>query len=107
MYISFLTYATSLHAAEPDWALIPRHGECHDIAQALRHRFDNLPPISSPHDFLEAMRAQGISAHTSREPGLGDDAFIVEVPGRGMTLLFVRRHHCAEFVERGTGQKAA
>lgn len=87
-------------AAATSWALLARHGECFaDMETVLRHRFDNLPPIASPDDFVAALRARRIETRVSRMPELGDDAVTVEVPSQEVSLVFVRHKLCTSFLE--------
>ncbi|MEW5891328.1 MAG: hypothetical protein AB1768_20385 [Pseudomonadota bacterium] len=63
---SIATLIASLHfrislAAQVDWILASRHGECNGINQVLRRKIDGLPPIASPDGFADAMRNLGVA----------------------------------------------
>lgn len=94
-------YSGTPLAAQTDWMLMSRHGECHEIDLVLRRKFDGLPPITSPDVFADAMRNLGVATRIAGEPVQPGGAVIVELPDKAMTLIFVRRTGCASIVERG------
>jgi len=80
--------------------LMSRHGDCFGINPALGRRFDGLPPISTPEEFAQAMRSRNIAVSIKRAPGGGQDAVVMELPDRDMSLIFVPRSRCTNIVER-------
>lgn len=81
-------------AVTHEWRITSRHGECHVINEVLRRRFDDLPEILSPEAFIDTMRARGIPVTVSNAAGSGNDAFVVEIPSYGMSLIFVPLGSC-------------
>lgn len=70
-----------------------RHGDCFEIQAALKRKFDDLPVITGPEQFVGEMRRRALVVTTTRPEGTGD-AVIVDVPARGLSLIFVSRARC-------------
>lgn len=98
--LTTLLQPLSIVAAEPDWMLMSRHGDCFGIDQTLGRRFNGLPPIATPDEFAQAMRSRNIAVSIKRAPEAGQDAVVIELPDREMSLIFVPRSRCTAIVER-------
>lgn len=85
-------------AQSPSWLLMSRHGECAEVARALRHKFQDLPVIAGPDEFAAEIKRRGFAAKVTHAYGGNRDAVLIEVPDREVSLLFVRKDLCKEIV---------
>lgn len=97
LLLGALPYA-SAHAQSPSWLLMSRHGECAEVARALRHKFQDLPAIAGPDEFAAEMKRRGFAVKVTHAYGGNRDAVLIEVPDREVSLIFVRRDLCKETV---------
>lgn len=85
--------------AQPaQWWLMSRHGECTGVQRALQHKFGDLPTIAGPTEFAAEMNRRGLSARVTNAYGGNRDAVLIEVPQREVSLLFVRKELCREYI---------
>ena len=82
------------YAAAPEWVLMSRHGDCFEIARVLSRRFDGLPAINGPMQFVSEMGRLSLSVKVTEAPDGDRDLVLVDVPAREMTLIFARRTRC-------------
>lgn len=85
-------------AQSGQWLLMSRHGECADVGRALRHKFQDLPPIAGPEEFAAEMKRRGFAAKVTNAYGGNRNAVLIEVPDREVSLLFVRKELCHEVI---------
>lgn len=98
-----LAHASSPVPAATPWVLMGREGDCVEIEGAQRRRFDDLPPVRSPQEMAAALGAAGVVFTLRALPQVGANAWLVEVPARELSLLFVDRSMCRS-VSRGPGR---
>ena len=72
-----------------------RHGECSEIA-VLERKVADLDGIDSPTTFIRVMRQRGYDVTERTMPEVGGDAMQVDVPEKGLSLLFVRASLCPD-----------
>lgn len=77
------------------WFLLSRHGECSEIA-VLKRKIDDIDGINNPADFIRLMRQRGYDVTERTMPEVGGDAVRIDVPEKGLSLLFVRAIICSE-----------
>src|SRR5262245_33222807 len=90
-----LTAVVTTAAAADDWVLMGREGGCTEIAGAQQRRFADLPRITSPQQMAEELRQRGAEVRLNALAPGSNDAWLVEVPARELSLLFVSRERCA------------
>lgn len=86
---------TAVQAQAADWVLMSRHGECVEMAPALRHRFDDLPVVTSPDQFVAEMRRRGLKVSVDRSLEQQGGVVLVTVPERELSMAFAHRERCA------------
>lgn len=93
---------TAAQASSPSaqWLLKSRHGECTDVGPAIRHKFRDIPLVSSPEQFVQEMKTRGIAVKVTNAYGGNRDAVLVEVPVREASLVFVAPGLCREIHRR-------
>jgi hypothetical protein len=98
--VAATAHAQSAPPPKDRWQLLAREGECAEIA-SLRRRFADLPAVSEPEQFLAFVRSRGLGATASNlavpPPG---KAVRVEVPERGLDLVFVTEGLCSTTIKR-------
>ena len=85
------------NAESDEWFLMARHGECVKI-KSLERKIPNLEGIDTPVSFEKLMRERGFKIQITEMPDI--KGFLVEVPEKELSLLFVKRPSCKEFVDR-------
>ena len=75
------------------WLLMSRHGECSEIG-VLKRKVSDIDGINNPTDFIRLMRQRGYDVIERTMPDVGGDAMQVDVPEKGLSLLFVRAILC-------------
>ena len=100
--LALLGMVTAAYASSPSaqWLLMSRHGECTDVAPAIRHKFRDIPSVSSPEQFAEELKTRGIAVKVTNGYGGNRDAVLVEVPAREASLVFVKPGLCREILRR-------
>ena len=100
--VALLGMATAAYASptSAQWLLMSRHGECTDLAPAIRHKFRDIPPVSSPEQFVQEMKTRGIAVKVTNAYGGNPDAVLMEVPAREASLIFVKPALCREILRR-------
>jgi hypothetical protein len=83
-------------AAETDgWFLLGRHGECAPLSVLVR-KDPELRDLKSPYQFIDKMHAVGHQTAV-KEHGTGQGTAVqVDVPSRGLYLMFVKQGVCAD-----------
>lgn len=84
----------AVQAQSADWVLMSRHGECVEMAPALRHRFEDLPKITSPDQFVAEMQRRGLKVTVDRSQEGQAGVVMVAVPERELSMAFARRERC-------------
>jgi hypothetical protein len=79
-----------------------RHGECTEIA-VLERKVAGIGGIDSPTAFIRVMRQRGFDVTERTMPEVGGDAMQVDVPKKGLSLLFVKASLCPD-TNRGQGK---
>jgi hypothetical protein len=87
-------------ADAPDWYLFSRHGQCAAI-ENLKRKVPEVIGIETPGDFAELMRAQGYEVIERAIPDSQGQAVQVDVPEKGLALIFVTASVCDDFVMDG------
>lgn len=87
------------------WLLMSRHGECTEIS-VLERKVADIDGIDSPATFIRVMRRRGYDVTERTMPEVGGDAVQVDVPEKGLSLLFVKASLCPE-INRGQGNHDA
>ena len=77
------------------WLLMSRHGECSEIA-ALERKVADIEGIDDPTTFVRVMRQRGYEVTERTMPEVGGEAMQVDVPAKGLSLLFVRESLCPD-----------
>lgn len=77
------------------WLLMSRHGECSEIA-VLERKVTDIDGIDSPTAFIRVMRQRGYEVTERPMPELGGEATQIDVPEKGLSLLFVRASLCPD-----------
>ena len=79
--------------AGSQWFLFGRHGECADVA-VLKRRLPDLPSIAGPDEFVRYLQAKGVQYTEQPHPVPAGRAVEVQVPDRGLALVFVTAEMC-------------
>lgn len=86
---------TAVQAKSVDWVLMSRHGECVEMASALRHQFADLPLITNPDQFVAELRHRGLKVSVDRGLEQQGGMVLVTVPERELSMAFAHRARCA------------
>jgi hypothetical protein len=78
-----------------------RHGECSEIA-VLERKVVDIEGIDGPTAFIRIMRQRGYEVTERTMSEAGGEAMQVDVPAKGLSLLFVRASLCPD-TNRGHG----
>ncbi len=83
-----------------EWFLLSRHGECASLS-SLNRRNPAWGQVQDPYEFIEHMRTAGhVTEVQEHDTGKGM-AVQVEVPAVELSLMFVERGLCREFIDHG------
>lgn len=77
-----------------------RHGECAEI-DTLKRKVPDIEGIADPNSFIKFMEAKGKEVLKNEPTELQGKAVEVNVPGEGLSLMFVVELICNGFI--GTG----
>lgn len=88
-----VTWTVLTAQAGSQWFLFGRHGECADVA-VLKRRLPDLPAITGPDEFVRYLRAKGVQYTEQPHPVPAGRAVEVQVPDRGLALVFVTAEMC-------------
>lgn len=56
--------------------------------------------VETPEDFIELMRSKGYEVEVNEPSNLEGNAVQVEVPEKSLSLMFVTRELCKDFLEK-------
>ena len=96
LFFVFVDFDTSA-AESSDWYLISRHGQCTEI-KVLERKVTDLGDVTSPDRFVNLMNSRGYTVVATEIPELKGDAVRVNVPAKGLSVIFVRKLLCKGFV---------
>jgi len=96
LFFIFLDFDTSA-AESSDWYLISRHGQCTEIKE-LERKVPNLGDVSSPDNFVNLMEDRGYDVTVNEMPELNGNAVQVNVPKKGLSVIFVKKLLCKGFI---------
>jgi hypothetical protein len=82
-----------------NWYLMSRHGECAEI-RSLQRKIPDIGNIKDPQAFSEFMQAKGHKVFSSAMPDAQGKVLLVNVPEKGLSLIFVKGSLCKEFIKR-------
>lgn len=100
-----MLFSRAGNADAPHWYLFSRHGQCAAI-ENLKRKVPEVIGIDTPGGFAELMRAQGYEVIERVIPDSEGQAVQVDVPEKGLALIFVTASVCDDFVpDRPTGSK--
>ncbi|MEW5864099.1 MAG: hypothetical protein AB1773_10985 [Pseudomonadota bacterium] len=75
------------------WYLMSREGTCFEIG-SLKRKVTDLGDIANPDSFVRFMRAKGLDVVARQMPAGAGYAVEVNVPARGLALVFVTSEAC-------------
>jgi hypothetical protein len=78
-----------------DWRLMGRHGGCESLSDAAKRKSE-FDGVSGPRDFAAKMRRSGERVNITDQATATGRVVTVEVPGRGLSLIFVGSEVCAK-----------
>ena len=81
------------------WFLQSRHGECSPV-RGLARKFADLGPVADPQDFIEFVRAKGLTVSSKALPVQAGAAVQVLVPQKELALVFVTAELCGAAATR-------
>ncbi len=81
------------------WFLMSRHGECAEI-RSLQRKIPDLGNIEDPQSFIIFMEEKGHKVMSNEMKELQGKAFNVDIPAKGLHLMFVKGSMCKEFINR-------
>jgi hypothetical protein len=89
---------------QENWFLMSRHGECVAIA-SIERKVPDIGDIDTPQEFVAHMERKGIEVisndlYAKERKGLQGIAFDIKIPSEGLSLMFVKRFMCKEFIDR-------
>ena len=93
-----LPYAVNADETE-SWFLMARHGECQKI-NILQRKIPEIDGINNPESFIKLMESLGHKAIVKKLEGLEGKAVQINVPARGLALMFVKKSICKEIVKK-------
>lgn len=85
-------------ASGAEWFLIGRHGECAPLS-VLTRRNPAWDQVKDPYEFIEKMRIAGHATEIREHDTGTGKAVQVDVPALELSLVFVERGACREFID--------
>ena len=95
--LSILMVPISSHANE--WFLMSRHGSCFNI-DSLERKVGDMSGVETPEDFIELMRNKGYEVIVNRPSSLEGKAVDIKVPKKSLSLMFVTKELCKDFIQK-------
>jgi hypothetical protein len=86
-------------AESAEWFLVSRHGQCAEI-KVLERKIPDLSGVHSPATFIKLMHDRGYEVKVNEIPKLSGNAVQVDVPEKGLALMFVKKIICKEFIQK-------
>ena len=74
-----------------------RHGQCAEI-KVLERKIPDLGDVTSPDTFVNLIEGRGIGVAVTEIPELNGNAVQVNVPGKGLSVIFVKTLLCKGFI---------
>lgn len=96
---AFCLVSTVALASGAEWFLFSRHGECAPLS-VLRRKNPEWGKIRDPYQFIETMRIAGHPTEVQEYDTGKGRAVQVDVPAVELSLMFVGRGFCREFIDR-------
>ena len=94
----FIFVVSDTAAAESsEWYLMSRHGQCAEI-KVLERKIPDLGDVTSPDTFVNLMEDRGYDVAVNEIPELNGNAVQVNVPEKDLSVIFVKKLLCKEFV---------
>ena len=94
----FLILPICSHAND-EWYLMSRHGSCTEI-NILERKVGDMSGVETPGDFIKLMRNKGYEVMVTEPSNLEGNAVNIEVPEKNLSLMFVTKKLCKEFLQR-------
>lgn len=88
-------------AADGPWFLFGRHGGCFPIRDALERKFPDIDNVADPESFIRFVRAKGLAVSSKVVPGQAGAAVVVDVPEKGLALVFATAELCSRAPDTG------
>ena len=84
------------------WFLMSRHGECAEIKSLHRKipDIDDIDDIEDPKSFTLFMEGKGHKVISNELKETQGKAFQVDIPEKGLSLIFVKSTMCKEFTSK-------
>ena len=92
----FLVFGTA-EAESSEWYLMSRHGQCSEI-KILERKVPDLGNVTSPDAFVNLMEDRGYDVAVNEMSELNGNAVQVNVPKKGLSVIFVKKLFCKGFV---------
>ena len=96
LFFIFLDFDTSA-AESSDWYLISRQCQCTEI-KVLERKVPDLGDVGSPETFVNIMKERGYDVAVNEMHELNGNAVQVNVPAKGLSVIFVKKLFCKGFV---------
>ncbi|MBH9576864.1 hypothetical protein [Inhella proteolytica] len=81
-------------AAEPEWRLMARHGECAPLA-VLERKLPGAASLRTPAQLAELLKRQGLAFTQKEMPAQGQERGVAfEVPAKELHILLVTAGLC-------------
>ena len=94
----FIFVVSDTAAAESsEWYLMSRHGQCAGI-KVLERKIPDLGDVTSPDTFVNLMEDRGYDVAVNEMSELNGNAVQVNVPEKGLSVIFVKTLLCKGFV---------
>ena len=97
--ICFVLFAASWVLAADAWFLMSRHGTCEDV-DILERNVPDLGDVRGPDAFAQLMQQQGYKVTSTIISVPRGAARQVDVPDKGLYLMFVNADLCKEMGAR-------
>ena len=81
-----------------EWFLLSRHGECTPLS-VLNRKNPEWGQVTDPYQFIEKMRTAGHGTDVREHDTGRGTAVQVDVPALELSLMFVGRSACREFID--------
>jgi hypothetical protein len=96
LFLVVVVFNTSA-AESSDWYLMSRHGQCAEI-KVFERKVPDLGDVSSPDTFVNLMEDRGYDVAVNEMSELNGNAVQVNVPEKDLSVIFVKKLLCKEFV---------
>lgn len=81
------------------WFLMSRHGECAEI-KSLQRKITDIGDIEDLQSFTLFMEGKGHKVISNELKETQGKAFQVDIPEKGLSLIFVESTMCKEFISK-------